>query len=724
MALKSGAFLDVASVRHGALAQHDLLVESLEEEFQELVELGKFYFGVPICAISLIGEHKQCFKGQVGLDVASTPVELPFCAHTILSDAPMIVLDASRDERFAKNLLVSGAPSIRFYAGAPITTKDGVRLGAFFIIDDQPRGDFDIDARKLLLGLAKITSQRIQRRPEERPAKVMGGFAQASALGILTANAQGKITSWNAAATAMFGHDQSLVIGQDLALIMPERFRDAHDQGFKGAASRGSSALAGRAIEVTALHADGHEFPIELSLASWYDGHAMSFGAYIQDITVRKAREDELQDLAKTDPLTGLMNAKAFRDCLDFQLRTSGTAMVLALDLDGFKAINDSLGHAFGDALLQTLSLRLQKLGAEQWRVARMGGDEFALMLRTDPDLFAARNLAAEILTEVSKPIPIDGYRLQVGASIGIAFAPDHGDDADELLVRADLAMFRAKKEGGRTFRLFDKSMGDELAARHAFRNELKHASGQRQWELHYQPQYRLVDGCRTGVEALLRWRHPTWGIILPSTFMPVLETHVLAYEVGNWVLEEACRQLAAWRALGIHIPRVSVNLFSAQIYTGSITDRVYAALEGNGLAPSDLELEITETIALRHHDDDLAPLLCLIEAGVGIAFDDFGTGFASLSTLKKLPLTRLKIDRSFVTDICSNPQSLAVAGGILAIGRVLGVDVIAEGIESEAQEARLTELGCLEGQGFLYGKAVPPNEFQLAPSERKCAQR
>lgn len=714
--------VDVCATRHAALDRYDLLGEYVEADFQELVEFAKSYFEVPICTISLIGKHRQCFKGQVGLDVTSTPVEISFCAHTILSDAPMIVLDTIHDERFADNPLVTGAPGIRFYAGAPITTEDGVRLGAFCVIDDRPHSNFDFNERKLLLGLAKLTSQRIQRRPVERPAKVMGGFAEASALGILTADSRGKITSWNAAAAAMFGHDQEFAIGQDLSLIMPDRFRAAHKQGFKRAVSGGKSALAGRATEVTARHADGHEFPIELSLASWHDGQAMSFGAYVQDITARKAREEELHDLAKTDPLTGLMNAKAFRDCLDFHLRASGAATVLVLDLDGFKAINDSLGHAFGDALLQTLALRLHRLGGEQWRVARMGGDEFAMMLGSDPDLFATRDLAAQILTEFSKPIPIDGYRLQVGASIGIAFAPDHADDADELLVRADLAMFRAKKEGGRAFRLFDRSMGDQLAARQAFRDELKHASCQRQWELFYQPQYRLADGTLIGVEALLRWRHPTWGIILPSTFMPVLETHVLAYEVGNWVLEEACRQLAAWRILGIRVPRMSVNVFSAQIHTGSITDRVHAALEGNGLVPSDLELEITETIALRHSDDELAPLLRLIKAGVGIAFDDFGTGFASLSTLQKFPLTRLKIDRSFVTDICSNAQSIAVAGGILAIGRALGVDVIAEGIETEEQEARLTELGCLEGQGFLYGKAMPPEAFQLDYAERRCA--
>ncbi|UUR08925.1 sensor domain-containing phosphodiesterase [Sphingomonas glaciei] len=708
--------------RTDVLIQHDLLGAFIEADFQELVELGKSYFGVSICAVSIVGERSQCFKGIVGFDAESTPVEIAFCAHTILSDGVMVVLDATQDPRFAANPLVIGVPGIRFYAGAPITTKEGERVGAYCIIDSRPRRSFSSKQRQLLLSLAKLASQRIQRRPEEKPAKVMGSFAEASQLGILTANSAGRITSWNAAATAMFGHEQRVIIGKQLSLIIPERFREAHRQGFQKVARHGGSALAGRAVEVIAQHADGHEFPIELSLAAWHDGYDMCFGAYVQDITARKAREDELQDLAKTDPLTGLMNAKAFRDCLDFHLRSTGKALVLTLDLDGFKGINDSLGHAFGDALLQTLALRLRMIGSEQWRIARLGGDEFALLFRDEPDLFVARDVASEIITEFSRVIPIDGYQLKVGASVGIAFAPDHADNADELLVRADLAMFRAKKEGGRTYRLFDKSMGDELAARKAFRNELKHAGGKRQWELYYQPQYSLEDGRLTGVEALLRWRHPTWGIILPSTFMPVLETHVLAYDVGNWVLDEACRQIAAWRKLGIAVPRVSVNLFSAQVHTGSIADRVNAALERNGLKPSDLELEITETIALRHNDKDLAPLFGLMDQGVGIAFDDFGTGFASLTTLQRFPLTRLKIDRSFVADICTNPQSIAVAGGILAIGRALGVDVIAEGIESKAQEVRLVELGCLEGQGYLYGRAVPPSEFELRNGRRLCA--
>ncbi|MEO6248921.1 MAG: EAL domain-containing protein [Sphingomicrobium sp.] len=703
------------SARLNALAAHELILPELEKEFQELVEVGKSLFDVPICAITLLGEHTQCFKAQVGLAVQSTPIEVAFCAHTILSDEPMVVLDARFDHRFASNPLVTGDLGIRFYAGVPITTEAGIRLGAFCVIDNEPRTEFSANDRKLLGGLARLASTHIQLRPGRRPAKAMGSFAEAINLGIVTADLLGKVTSWNSAATAIFGHDRDSVIGRDLSVIIPERFKEAHQQGFNRVSRGGKSALLGKSVEVTAVHANGHEFPIELSIACWETDGSLAFGALIQDITPRRRRENELQDLARTDPLTGLMNAKAFRDCIDLHLRDSGAATVLTLDLDGFKSINDSLGHAFGDALLQTLTLRLGKLAGDTWCAARLGGDEFALLLRAETHLFQIREFAVSILHEFSKPILIDGYRLHVGASIGVAIAPDHADDADELLVRADLAMFRSKKEGGRTFRLFDQTMANELTARRAFRDELKRASGERQWELYYQPQYRLADGQLTGVEALLRWRHPSWGIIMPSTFMPVLETHVMAYQVGNWVLEEACRQLAAWRALGIEVPRISVNLFSAQLYTGSITQRVRAALAAHGLEPSDLELEITETIALRHDDDSLIPLFNLIEEGVGIAFDDFGTGFASLTTLQRFPLTRLKIDRSFVMGICDNPESIAVAGGILAIGKALGVDVIAEGIETESQQQRLLELGCLEGQGFLYGKATSAYDFELA---------
>lgn len=259
---------------------------------------------------------------------------------------------------------------------------------------------------------------------------------------------------------------------------------------------------------------------------------------------------------------------------------------------------------------------------------------------------------------------------------------------------------------------MFDTGLENQLGATRAFQDELRFAFSERHFELHFQPQVRLADGVLTGAEALIRWNHPVRGLLRPAAFMPVLETHPLAYEIGCWVLDTSCQTLAAWRSQGLPPLRMSVNLFAAQLRSGTLIEVVEAALARHGLVPGDLELEITETIALRHDDQDLAPLRRLRERGVGIAFDDFGTGFASLSALKDFPLTRLKIDRSFVRDVCSNRHSAAIVRGVITIGRSLGLDVIAEGIETEEQVAHLRDCRCASGQGYFYGRPVSAGDF------------
>ena len=285
----------------------------------------------------------------------------------------MVIFDARRDERFAANPLVTDDKGIRFYAGVPITTGRGVRFGAFCIIDDKPRCDFEGYELKLLCGLARLAFTHVQMRPGRPPAKAVGSFAEATALAIVTVDALGKITFWNSAATGTFGHSRNTVIGADLTIIIPDRSRKAHKHGFNRSTESGSLDLAGKPVEVTAVHADGHEIPIELSIACWDTDDGPPFGAHIQDITPRKRRENELQILAKTVPLSGLMNAKAFRDCLDVHLRKSGTATLLVMQLDRFESVNDSLGHAIGDALLQTLTLYLRKLSGDTSCIASLG---------------------------------------------------------------------------------------------------------------------------------------------------------------------------------------------------------------------------------------------------------------------------------------------------------------------------------------------------------------
>ena len=438
-------------------------------------------------------------------------------------------------------------------------------------------------------------------------------------------------------------------------------------------------------------------------------------GAQIQDISERRAREDRLHHMANHDGLTGLLNRHSFLKRIEERLERNGTAAVFVLDLDGFKDVNDSLGHAVGDTLLQALALRLSATSDPVEILARLGGDEFAILLPVEISLGEVNARANALIEVIRRPFSVSGHELHLSTSVGVAVAPLHAGDAEELIVRADLALFKAKSDGGRRYRVFDTRLENQLGATRAFQDELRFAFSERQFELHFQPQVRLADGMLTGAEALLRWNHPVRGLLHPAAFMAVLETHPLAYEIGCWVLDRSCQTLAAWRIQGLPPLRMSVNLFAAQLRSGTLVEVVEATLARHGLAPGDLELEVTETIALRHGDNDLAPLRSLCKRGVGIAFDDFGTGFASLSALKDFPLTRLKIDRSFVRDVCSNRHSAAIVRGVITIGRSLGLDVIAEGIETKEQVAHLRKWRCASGQGYLYGKPVSASDFAHA---------
>lgn len=695
------------------LPAYDLLGSPSEPEYDDIAKLCAELFDVPVCLLTFMGEHEQWTKAQFGADLRSLPRETSFCTHTIADDAPTVVADASTDARFRDNPLVRAEAGVRFYAGAPVTAADGVRLGALCVIDTRARSDFTPEKARLLTRMAGIVSTRVEARRAARMTDAVGSFADATRIALITADAGGRVTSWNPAAAALFGHRREDMLGNALDVIVPDRFRAAHNAGMARCAAGGGPAVS-RTVEVIALHRDGAEFPIELTLCSWVAEDGVAVGAQAQDIAARRARQADLEHLARHDELTGLINRGGFREAVEARLARGGDAAVLAIDMDGFKGVNDTLGHAVGDALLQTAALRMTACVGDAL-LGRLGGDEFAVLMPAGSDLHAASATARCLLDGFAEVFAVAGHQLHVGASIGIALGPEQADDVDDLLVRADLALFRAKGDGGRCCRLFDGTMRSQLAARRAFADELRDALPGGQWELHYQPQVGLPDGALIGAEALLRWRHPRWGLLMPATFMPVLETHLVAFEVGCWVMREACAQLARWRRAGLDVPRIGVNLFSAQVHARSLGTVVADALAHAGLRPGDLELEITENIAIVHEDDALAPLHALLAQGVGVAFDDFGTGFASLSTLQRFPLSRIKIDRRFVRDIRAEPHSMAIVRGIVAMGDQLGLEVIAEGVETPEQQGKLETLGCRQAQGFLYGAGMEGDAFLAA---------
>jgi len=693
--------------RLAALQSYGLFSTRPEPAYDRITVLGSKLFNVPICLVSLVGENEQWLKSHHGTDLCSTARSLSFCAHTLTMSEPLVVLDASIDLRFRCHPMVTGEPGVRFYAGAPLINSEGHHLGALCIIDTEPRLDFNHAERELLSELASLVIAIMENGRAGLLNRAIGGFANVIGLALITADADGCITFWNPAAEVLFGHAPSEVIGQPVNLIIPERFRAQHAAGFRRVAAGGASKLSGKSVEIIAVRKDGTEFPIEMRTASWVSPAGIEFGAQIHDITDRRQRERRLEHLAHHDALTGLLNRTGFREKLEDCLDVHGAATVLAIDLDGFKAVNDTFGHAVGDSLLQAIAIRFTALLEQSGTVARVGGDEFALLLTCREDLVAARQTASTLMEAFAEPFQLAGHNLQIGISIGIGLAPLHAKDPDELLLRADLALLAAKKDGGRRVRLFDAPIAGQLAARLAFEDELREATERGEWQLFYQPQVRLADGMLIGVEALLRWDHPEHGLLTPATFLTTLETHLVAHEVGTWIIDEACRQLAAWRHEGLIVPRMGLNLFAAQFVSGILEKTISTSLRTHGLMPGDLEIEITETIALRSDDQVLLSLNALRDSGVHIAFDDFGTGFASLSTLGQVPVTRLKIDRSFVQDLGRAPHGAAIVSAVVSLARSLDLEVVAEGIEDDDQRLRLMALGCRAGQGYLFGRPV-----------------
>jgi diguanylate cyclase (GGDEF)-like protein/PAS domain S-box-containing protein len=544
-------------------------------------------------------------------------------------------------------------------------------------------------------------------------------FANATKLTLLSVGSDGKMRFVNPAAADLFGYDLEEMIGQSVEIIIPERFRKAHAAGFARAVSGEKLNLGGKPIEVFGRRKDGSEFPMELTLCAWHDERGVGAGAVIRDISERREREGRLLRLASQDVLTGLHNRIRFAELLDGDLAAGKAVSVIMLDLDGFKYVNDMHGHGVGDALLQAVAVRLPLSLSSETQIARFGGDEFAILL-PDGCASSASSAAAAVLSAFAMPFEVCGQVLDVGASVGLAIAPQHGTDAEELIAGADFALQRARSSGGGTARVFDPAMKDEAQSRRTLLDELLHALRNGELVLHYQPQVHMTSGELFGLEALIRWRHPEKGMLPPGSFLPALEQSALALEIGWWTLDVACRDIAALIAAGHSGLKMGVNLFPSQLHSPNLSRRVTEALDRYGLKPDLLELEVTETTALHDDGKSLEAMTLLREIGVGIAFDDFGTGYASLSSLQRYPLTTLKIDRAFICDLLSKPRDAAITRALISMSLELGLETIAEGIETAEQEDILLALGCPAAQGYRYGKPMPFEEIERLLSSRQ----
>jgi diguanylate cyclase (GGDEF)-like protein/PAS domain S-box-containing protein len=526
---------------------------------------------------------------------------------------------------------------------------------------------------------------------------------------ILVTDPKGLFTRVSPSSFAILGYQPEEMIGRSGAEFILPKDLDATRREMK----LGRSAQHKRHFETRYVHKSGRVVPLAWS-GVWCEPEQRYF-FFGRDMTERKTAEERLQRLAFYDQLTDLPNRASLRKDFSelFQEPAVRSIAVAMLDLDGFKDVNDTLGHAFGDRLLQEVARRLETTSSGM-HVYRLGGDEFVVVLEDCGDPLVATEVVGSILKHLSKPFTVDGHHLVVAASAGIAIGPIHGANADDLLANADLALYDAKASGTRTHRLYVPALRARANARRQLDSELRRACANQEFVLYYQPQVRSSDGVVIGAEALLRWNHPERGILAPAAFIEALAESAVAKEAGRWILTEACQTAASWRAKGLPNIRMGVNLFPAQFRNGTLLQDVEHALSESGLPPDVLELEITENIALGREDGALAPLKTLRSMGIGIAFDDFGTGYASLSYLTRYPLTRLKIDRSFVQMINNHSsEDTAIVRSIIVMGRNLGLEVVAEGVETTAQADFLRSEGCHELQGFLFSKPLPKEAFE-----------
>jgi diguanylate cyclase (GGDEF)-like protein len=418
---------------------------------------------------------------------------------------------------------------------------------------------------------------------------------------------------------------------------------------------------------------------------------------------------------ADSDSLTGVASRQGFLKGLEARLQSEPVprCALILLGIDDFRAFNDMHGHAEGDAILQRVARRLRDASPRDAVIGRVGGDEFGVLLPSISDPTLVRHVGAAILSLLSAPHEFGGRRHHVLASLGACVMPAGGDCVSDALASASLALGRAKRDGGRTIRFFRPEMRTDVTTRLSLVQALRDAYAQRQFELLYQPQIDLRDGRVVGAEALMRWRHPTQGLLSPAAFIDALAASSVAGDVGMWLLHTACAQARAWALRFPEAPpRVAINLFAAQLTESRLLTEVRHVLRELALEPGRLEIEITETIALQQGDEFSGQLQALRRDGVTLTCDDFGTGYASLSFLKTFPVDRIKIDQSFIRNVTQNPVDAAIVQSVVNVGRALDIGVVAEGVETLEQRDFLLANGCHEVQGYLYGRPMPADKL------------
>ncbi|WBO23850.1 sensor domain-containing phosphodiesterase [Sphingomonas abietis] len=810
-----------------ALAKLGIFDTPPDAEFDDIARLAAMVLDVESTAVTLLDDNRQWFKARHGIPFAETPREISFCIHAAAASEVLIVPDASKDERFSANPLVTCEGGIRFYAGFPLILASGHCAGTLCAFDPSPRFGLTEDQRALLIDLAKIATRLLESHAERRMGQIAARVVQTTADAVLCVNDEGLVTFWSRGAETMFGYGADVMLGRSFRKIVPQ---PPGDDGSGASVLSVFEALAGSTVELGAVGADGEEFPVELSLTRWRDGKpAGDFAAIVRDVSqrrqmererrherefldaiitnlpamlfvkdavtreyllvnragenligltadeivghtdkelfpeygdgyerrdteafsaatprsfesifvrddgtavhlrtrrivvdgptrsrqyilgmsedmtqVRKA-EAEVMRLAHFDTVTGLLNRGNFMDRLERLIEAGVPIVLLGIDLDRFKTVNDQFGHLLGDEVLAQVGDRLRALVEPSDIVARVGGDEFAVILMTKNPELRAGSVAQAVVASLAQPFVTDRATAYIGGSVGMALAPDDATTLRELRHCVDLALYRAKAEGRGTVCTFSRDMDAQARDRQALEADLRAAMSANEIYLVYQPILAAENGQITSVEALARWAHPTRGQIGPDVFIPLAEECGFITQLGEQLLHRACTDALGWPS---HI-RVAVNLSPLQIQAGRLSATIREVLDQTGLPADRLQLEVTEGLVIRDVERTFIELERLRALGIQILMDDFGVGYSSLSYFERFRFDKVKIDKSFVSNLSPSQSSKAIIKAVIGLGRDLGMGIVAEGVETREQMEELVRLGCTHFQGFLFSEPL-----------------
>jgi diguanylate cyclase (GGDEF)-like protein/PAS domain S-box-containing protein len=730
-------------LRLAALHALEIIGTPRTPSFDAIARLVADVFDCPISFVSVLDRDVQWFKAECGLGSASTSREVAFCNYTVLDNEPFIVEDARADARFVNNPLVTGPPHIRFYAGVPIAIEGGHKIGALCINDTKPRKFSADDMARLknfgraVEGLVESHSQSVRAAAAARDAAEKAQILWKRNRLLRQVERIGKIGGWELDLGTQIvewsdevSRIHELTMGDSCPLEQALAFYP-HDW----------RAVVRQNIATTIATGEPYDFEAEFVTASgrrkWvraageceYQGKkpARLFGMF-QDITSEKAATEGLRRAVNIDDLTSVANRRHFNQALGAAIgnaRREGAAVILMiLDLDNFKGINDARGHAVGDQILAEVAARLSS-AVPEGLVARVGGDEFAVVVSGDLPQDRIEKIGRRILSCLKPPIRVGSTSVLARGSVGVARFPADALTAEELLTRADLALYSAKQHTRGSVRPYSSDLAEVFDRYDRAVGLARSALAKRRLVPFYQPKVRMSDGKRQGFEALARIVLADKTVLGPDKFTPALQDREMGRRIGLRMLRAVTGDLAAWRTAGLEPGSVSLNVGEIDFADGKLATRVLARLDDLGLPRSALTIEVTELVFLGDEAGQVREALAQLDAeGVDIELDDFGTGYASLRHLREFPISRIKIDRSFVSDLGADADSRAIVRAVIGLGHNLDCEIIAEGVETEGQAALLKEMGCDAAQGYLYGKAASARATRALLMKEAAAQR